>query len=90
MEIVGEYTNERVVLREKVSIRGRMRWVQMSSVVRCEWIHRGLGSALECGRETPLDPGVKWLVVLALGSPLPGPVAIPVKNAAMEERREAR
>ena len=85
MEIVGEYTDEWIVLRENVSIRGR---VWMSSVVRCEWTHLGLGSALECGGETPLDRGVKWLVVLALGSPLPGPVAIPGKNAAMEERRE--
>ena len=70
-EIVDKYTDERVILREKVSIRGRMRWVWMSSAVRCEWTHLGLRSALECDGETPLDHGVKWLFVLALGSLLP-------------------
>ena len=52
MEIVSKYTDEWIVLCENVSIRGQ---VWMSSVVQCEWMHLGLGSALECGREMLLD-----------------------------------
>ena len=53
-----------------------------------EWTHLGLGSTSECGRETLLDRGVEWLIVLALGSPVPVPVAMPGKKPAMEERRD--
>ena len=35
-----------------------------------------------------MDRGVEWLTVLALGSPVPVPVAMPGKKPAMEERRD--
>ena len=64
-----------------------MRWVWISSAVRCEWTHLGLGSASECGRETLLDRGVKGLISKPLGLPVPVLVAMPGRKATMEERR---
>lgn len=65
-----------------------MKWVWISSEVRHEWTHLGLGSASECGREPLLDRVFEWLVVQALGSPVPVLVAMLGKMAAMEEPRE--
>ena len=59
----------------------------MRSGVRCEWVHLGLWSASECSRETLPDCGVEWLIVLALGSPVPVLAPVSGKNLAMEERR---
>ena len=86
--IAGECTNERVVLREKVSIGSRIRSVWISSAMRYEWTPLGLGSALEYGRETLLDHGAEVLTILTLGSPVPVLVMMPGRTAAMEEQGE--
>ena len=70
-----ECRNEQVVLREKVSIGGRIGRVWICSALGMD-APRARG-CIGLRRETLLDQGVEVLITLALGSPVPVLVAMP-------------